>query len=327
MQVVTGATGHLGNALLRLLSERGEKVRAMVLPQEKADVLSGIANIEIVRGNVCDLDSLQKAFKGADTVFHLASVISISKGERPMLEAVNVQGTRNVIQACRDNHVGRLVYTSSVHAFSRLKKGEIVTEETPIDPRTVLGDYGQTKAEATLAVLDSVKQGLDAVIVHPSAIIGPYDIRPSKLGKMILNVATGKLRANINGAYNFVDVRDVALGEILAAEKGISGHNYILCGVRKTLGEFFGMVAETAGRHWNNFVFPDFMVRIASHFADFFYKISRKEPLFTSEAIEILHTNTYIRSTRATRELGFKPRSLEQTIHDTVNWFHSINAC
>jgi len=162
--LVTGATGHIGNVLIRELLVRGQKVRAMVMPGEDLEPLNGL-DVEVVAANVLDPAALQKAMRGVRIVYHLAGIISIMPGDYEKMRAVNVAGTQNVIEAARRMHVRRLVYTSSIHALKRIPEGTVIDETVSFDPQNRMGDYDRTKAEASLAVLAAVKQGLDAVIV------------------------------------------------------------------------------------------------------------------------------------------------------------------
>lgn len=174
MVVVTGATGHIGNVLVRELLSRGENVSVVIPPFEDTACLDGL-QLEMVKGDVRQIDSLIQAFRGGDVVYHLAGAISILPGKNELLHQVNVVGTRNVVEACLKTDVRRLIYTSSIHAVKEPPHGTVIDETLPYDPDTVLGDYAKSKARATLEVLKGVKRGLDAVIVCPTGVIGPYD--------------------------------------------------------------------------------------------------------------------------------------------------------
>ena len=184
MNLVTGATGHIGNVLVRLLLERGEKVRAMLMPGEDPSPLQGL-EVEIVEADVLDYQSLLKAFDQIDVVYHLAGIISILPGKQPMVQAVNVLGTRNAIQAAQSSGVNRMVYTSSIHALTRVPHGVLIDETVPFDPAHAISSYDASKASASLEVLDACQHGLNAVIVCPTGVIGPFDFRRSELGQTI----------------------------------------------------------------------------------------------------------------------------------------------
>jgi dihydroflavonol-4-reductase len=191
MQVVTGATGHIGNALVRALVAKGVPgVRALVGPSRRTASLAGL-DVELVEADVRDYDSLLPAFRGAEMVYHAAGIVSIETRGLERLRSTNVEGTRNVLAACRETQVGRLIYTSSVHALVEPPRGTPLDETFPVDPASVRGPYAQTKAEATRLVLSAAEEGLDTVVVFPSGVIGPYDFRLSYAGKFIRDCAQG----------------------------------------------------------------------------------------------------------------------------------------
>jgi dihydroflavonol-4-reductase len=320
MILVTGATGHIGNVVVRELLVRGQKVRAMVLPGEDKKALDGL-DVEIVDGDVLDPISLQKACKGAKIVFHLAGIISIMPGDYKKMRLVNVEGTRNVIAAVKHAHVKRLVYTSSIHALHRIPEGKIVDESVDFDPENRMGDYDRTKAEASLAVLEAVKYGLDAVIVCPTGVIGPYDYRKSEMGSLLLGWTRHAPHFLIDGAYDFVDVRDVAKGHILAGERGRKGEIYILSGEHIDLIKLHGMVNDTTGRLAKFLKIPISLARSVARIAPSFYRMLKKKPQFTPYSIETVLSNSYISHQKAKKELGYSPRSLKQTVEDTIRWF------
>lgn len=320
MILVTGATGHIGNVLVRELVSRGEKVRAFLLRGEDASPLEGLA-VERVEGNVLEPSSLRGAMEGVHTVFHLAGIITILPGKNDWVHQVNVEGTRNVIRACRESGVKRLVYTSSIHAIRREAAG-VIDESVPFDPDNAVGIYDRSKAHASLAVLKAVEEnGLDAVIVCPTGVIGPYDFLYSEMGAVIRDILHKKLPFLVKGAYDFVDVRDVAVGHILAAEKGRCGQVYILSGERITVEEVVQVVEKNTGQHPPHIQIPFGLARFAARFTPLYYRISKKKPRFTSYSLETLVSNSNIRCEKARRELGFSPRSLQESIRDTVEWF------
>jgi dihydroflavonol-4-reductase len=228
---VTGATGHLGNVLVRELLRRGKRVRVLVEPSDDLRPLSGLP-IEIVRGDVTRKETLAGAFSGVDLVFHMAGVVSISSLDVELVRTVNVDGTRNVVEAVQRAGVRRLVYTSSVHAFTEPPSGGVLVETAGYDPALAPGDYGKAKAEASCIVLEAIRGGQDAVIVNPTAVLGPLDFRISEMGELLRMFARRRLPAVVDGGYDFVDVRDVASGHLLAAEKGRAGESYLLTGGR-----------------------------------------------------------------------------------------------
>ena len=312
MVLVTGAAGHVGNVLIRELLKKRYQVRAMVLPGEDLSALQDL-DVELVEGNVLDPASLDKAMQGVDLVFHLAGIISILPGQDQFMRKVNVEGTKNVLAAAKKAGVRRLVYTSSIHALSRDWKGKI-SEETPFDPYNPAGEYDRTKAEASLAVLEAARDGLDAVIVCPTGIIGPYDYRGSEMGDLLRDWLRRK-------PHMLVDVRDVARGHILASQRGKSGEVYILSGWQIKLFELKQMVQEAAGLRTLTILIPNWLAKIVCVFTPLYYRLTRQTPKFTSYSRETVQTNSDISSGKARRELGYKHRQLIRTVRDTVRWW------
>jgi dihydroflavonol-4-reductase len=320
MNLVTGATGHIGNVVVRELLIRGKKVRAFVLPGEDLTPLQGL-DVEILKGNVLDPASLDEALKGVKTIYHLAGMISIMPGEYEKMKQVNVVGTKNVIAAARKARVKRMVYTSSIHALRRIPEGGIVDERMDFDPDNRMGDYDRTKAEASLAVLQAATEGFNAVIVCPTGVIGPYDYKKSEMGTLLLEWTRRRPSVLIEGCYDFVDVRDVARGHVLAGEKGKRGEVYILSGERIRLTRLLELVHENTECRQPGFKIPISLARFVSRFTPAYYRATGGKPQFTPYSIETVLSNSHFSNAKAVRELGYKARSLEHTISDTLRWF------
>ena len=332
MIAITGATGHVGNALLRALAERrkaggsqGEpaagQVRAIVRPGRDTSTCFEGLDVEVVEADMRDPQALAAAFQGADAVFHLAGIISITRERYDRLHAVNVEGTRNVLAACRAAGVRRLVYTSSIHAFVEPPHGTCTDETTPVDPQLVTTPYAKTKAEATRLVLAAAHDGLDAVVVFPSGIIGPYDFKPGQTGQLVLELSKGRIKAWVDGGYNFVDVRDVASGLIAALERGRAGEGYVLSGSEIRVWDLFHTVAELSGTPAPRMHVNMRLLRAVSPFIPVYYWATRQRPLFTSMSLEVICSNCAMSCAKAERELGFTPRPLRDTLGDTIGWF------
>jgi len=320
MILVTGATGHIGNVLVRKLLEQGRKVRALIWRGDDTSSLQGL-DVEQVEGDVLDPQSLETAFQGVDTVYHLAGVISIMPGQNPLVWQVNVDGTRNILEAARQARIRRLVYTSSIHAIARAPHGVWINESLPFDPNNPYGAYDRSKATASLEVQTAAREGLDAVIVCPTGVIGPFDFRGSEMGEVIFNAATTKTMFYIEGAYDFVDVRDVVDGMIAAGEKGNPGESYILSGHKLSVRYLLETVREVTGRAFASVKIPFSLAKFIAWVAPWYYLRSRKKPRFTPYSLEVLQSNADIDHAKASRELGYHPRPLIETIADTVKWF------
>ena len=318
--IITGAAGHLGSTLLRLLEKTGEPVRGLVLPGEAAPARR---NLRYFQGDVRDPESLRPLFQGLEgcqaVVIHTAGIVDISETVSPQLYDVNVNGTRNIVALCREYGIQRLVYVSSVHAIPEKDKTSVLTEVNHFSPGEVTGGYAKTKAEATQLVLDAASEGLDAVVVHPSGILGPYDRSGNHLVQMVSEYIRGRLPACVNGGYDFVDVRDVAKGCLLAAEKGRPGQCYILSNRHYELRDVLSMVRSVSGGRRLP-VLPMWMAKGAAPLLQWAAKKKKARPLFTSYSLYTLKSNARFSHDKATAELDYRPRDLMQTLHDTVLW-------
>ncbi len=319
---LTGASGHLGTALARKLLARGDAVTALCLPDEQ----SPPEGVRVVRGDVRDPASLAPFFDGAgpdSVVLHCAGIVSISSGFQQAVYDVNVTGTKNVVEACRAHAVGRLVYVSSVHAIPEQPAGQVVTETDCFDPALVKGLYAKTKAEATAYVLAAAREGVPAVIVHPSGILGPYDKGHGHLTALVLDYCRRRLTAAVRGGYDLVDVRDVAAGVLAAAERGRTGACYILSNRYCTVHELLDTLHEITGQKQIKTYLPQWFVRATAPLSELYYKLRGVPPLYTGYSIYTLSTNANFSHEKADRELGYKTRPLEQTLRDTVAFLRS----
>jgi dihydroflavonol-4-reductase len=320
MNLITGATGHIGNVLVRELLRRKEEVRVFVLPGEDLSPLEGL-EIDVVRGNILDPVALEKALENIEYVFHLAGIISIMPGKDSLVHDVNVVGTTNIVEAAKKANVKKFIHTSSIHAFKRVPKGIIVDELVTIDPNSTIAAYDQSKAEATLAVLEQAKIGFPAVIVCPTGVIGPFDFKSSEMGTLIQEWMLHKVNFLIEGNYDFVDVRDVVQGMILAREKGKVGQIYILSGELIRVIDLWRLVKELVSFRSSFINIPCWLAKTVAFFTQTYYRMTKTKPRFTTYSIETLNTNANISNLKARSVLGYQPRSLKESIRDTVNWW------
>lgn len=320
MWLVTGATGHIGNVLVRKLLERGENVRALILPGESRESISGL-KVEAFEGDILNLDSVFESMRGIKGIFHLAGVISIMPGPNPFVRKVNVEGTKNILRAASEKKI-KLIYTSSIHAIQRVDASAgVIDESVPYDMNNPYGAYDRSKAEATLEVLNAARSGLEAVVACPTGVIGPYDFRGSMMGAVIHGAAVAKPTLYVDGAYDFVDVRDVADGLIAAAENGKRGESYILSGQKITVRYLLETVREITGKHFFQMKIPFDLAKFAAIFTPMYYRFANETPRFTPYSLEVLQSNSNISHAKATRELGYKPRPIFDSIRDAVKWF------
>jgi dihydroflavonol-4-reductase len=291
----------------------------MILPGECRESIAGL-EVEAVEGDILNLDSVFQSMRGVKGIFHLAGVISIMPGANPLMRKVNVEGTKNMLHAAMESGIKKLVYTSSIHAIQRVNEG-VINENVPYDMNNPYGAYDRSKAEATLEVLNAADSGLEAVIACPTGVIGPYDFRGSMMGSVIQSAATAKPTLYVDGAYDFVDVRDVAEGLISAAEKGKRGESYILSGQRISVRYLLETIREITGRNFFQMKIPFDLAKFAALFTPMYYQFAKATPRFTPYSLEVLQSNSNISHAKATRELGYLPRSLVESIRDTVKWF------
>jgi dihydroflavonol-4-reductase len=317
--VVTGAAGHAGNNLVRALLAQGRAVRALVHRDRRA--LEGL-DVEIVEGDVRDLASLRRAFDGAEAVYHTAAYISLSTREWPRLEAINVHGTRNVVDACLDQKVRRLVHFSSIHALMQEPLNAPVDESRPLVDSPRFPPYDRSKAAGEMVVRQAIEEeGLDAVIVYPTGMLGPYDFRPSYFGQVLLALCQKQLPVLVTGGFNWVDVRDVAAGAMAAEDHAPIGSGYLLPGHWASLRELAAMVTEITWTQAPRLVVPMWMARLGVPFCSHLTKLGGKHPLYTSVSLKALRGNRMISRELAARDLGYHPRPLPETLEDTLRWF------
>jgi dihydroflavonol-4-reductase len=316
--VVTGAGGHIGANLVRALIAQNRPTRCLVHVNDRA--LQGLA-ANIVPGDVGNLDSLCHAFEGADVVYHLAGCISLSMDDWPRLESVNVIGTRNVVEACRRTGVRRLVHFSSIHALVQEPFSNPVDESRPLVGSKRCPPYDLSKAAGERAVRQAIEQGMDAVIIYPTAIIGPRDYQLSFLGEALLLMARHRLPALVTGGFDWVDVRDVVVGAMLAEKNAPPGAAYLLSGHWVSISDIARMVAEITGTPVPGFVCPLWLARLGAPFIKAASRLNGKRPLYTSVSLRALRSNQHVSHVRATRELGYQPRPFRETLLDTLRWF------
>lgn len=316
---VTGAAGHVGANLVRALLAAGRRVRALV-HDERAGV-DGLP-VEVVPTNVLDPEACQRGIAGADVVYHLAARISVGWDPPEPVRAVNVTGTRNVVEACLATGVRRLVHFSSIHAFCAEPVNEIIDETRPLAidaPSTLI--YDRTKAEGERVVLAGVARGLDAVIVNPSAVLGPNDFIGSAMGEVLLDLYHGHFPALVGGGgFDWVDVRDVVSSALAAEDRGRTGQHYLLSGHWSSIAELAQLWARVSGAKLPRLTAPMWLARVGAPFAVTWARVTGKRPLFSSDSLRVLRHHRHISHARASAELGHAPRPLEATLRDTYEW-------
>jgi dihydroflavonol-4-reductase len=316
--VVTGASGHVGINLIRALISKGRQVRALSHLSDRG--LEGL-KVEYSKGDVGNISSLLDAFEGADIVYHLAAHISLMMDDWPRCSDVNITGTANVVEACRLSRVRRLVHFSSIHALCQEPFSKPVDESRPHVDSTKSPPYDRSKAAGEIIVRKAIEDGLNAIIINPTAVVGPYDYRPSHFGLALLQMAKGKLPVLIEGGFDWVDVRDVVDYAIKAEERAPAGSNYLLSGEWLSIKEVADIVASVMGNKAPSLVCPMSLARACSPLVTLSSRLVGARPIFTTASLNALVSNHHILHDKATRELGYNPRPFRETITDTIHWF------
>jgi dihydroflavonol-4-reductase len=316
--LVTGASGHIGANVVRLLLAEKRTVRAAV--HANARPLTGLS-VEAVSLDIIDRSAAERALAGVDVVYHCAGSIAIRKSDERGMWAANVDGTRQLTEAALDAGVRRFVHFSSIHALSRIPENEPVDERRPLVDRHWPVLYDASKAEGERIVQEAVRRGLDAVIVNPTAVIGPHDYKPSLLGEFLVMLVAGKLPGLVQGGFNWVDARDVAAGALAAEKKGRTGERYILGGTWESVAGLARLVADlTGGRPVKRMISP-FFARLGLPFIALGAALAGRRSLYTRDSLETLTHFRHVSSDKAMTELGYRPGALSDTLKDTIAWF------
>ncbi len=318
--LVTGATGFVGSAVARVLLARGHALRLLVRPGSDRRNVAGLA-ADLVEGDLRDPATLAPAVAGASALMHVAADYRLWVPDPEAMMQANVEGTRALLRAARDAGVGRIVYCSSVAALGLRSDGTPADEETPVSESGVIGTYKRSKYLAEQEVLRLVREeNVPAVIVNPSTPIGPRDIKPTPTGKMIRDVALGRMPAFVDTGLNIVHVDDVAEGHALALERGRVGERYILGGENFSLGELFAAVAREAGRRPPRLRLPIGPLHPLAVACEALARVGI-EPVVTRETLAMARKKMFFTSVKAGDELGYSPRPAALAIRDAVGWF------
>jgi dihydroflavonol-4-reductase len=319
LTAVTGASGMLGNTLVRQLLAGGDRVRVIATGSGTPRSLAGL-DVELVRGSVLDASVLGSLVRGADRVFHLAAKVDLDRDRDGSIHSVNVEGTRKVAAACLEERV-RLVHCSSHAALVKDPLSEPLDESKPLalaDPC----DYHRSKAQGERLVLDLVRtSGLDAVIVSPGTVTGPNDFKPSILGRALIDLYHRRIPVLMEVLSDYVDSRDVALGMIAAAERGRTGERYLLTGHVLTLREMVGHWGDLTGVSMPKRVLPLWVGWAMLPITIAVARVSRRPPLFTAGVLRASVSNAVVSHEKARQELGFSPRPIRDSLADALAFY------
>ena len=318
--LITGGSGHVGANLVRELSSRGYEVRCIDFDNDHR-AFEGF-NVELVKGNITDISTLDNAFKDVEVVFHTAAVISLDRKDKGLIRSVNVGGTENVCEMSLRHGVKKLIHFSSVDAFVREPLEDPLYENRSLvtDPNAV--PYDLSKADAQRIVLEYCDKGLNASIIHPSGIFGPNDFKPSLFGQEFINIANGKRPYSINVGYDYVDVRDLCKTSVDCIDKGEIKQNYIVGGNYMDFVYMSEVMSEILNKKLIRSTLPFgfiYMSLPGSYISSLIKKTPRAITMDSIHTIKVQNKN--IPSSLSKEKLNHNPRSVEETIQDTIEFF------
>ncbi len=322
LALVTGGTGFVGANVVRELLRDGREVRVLARPGGDRRALAGLA-VEIAEGDLLDAASLERAVRGIGTVFHVAADYRLWAPDPNALYRANVDGTRALLRACADAGVARVVYTSTVGALGIPSDGTPGTEATPVSLADMVGPYKRSKFLAEQVALEFAREGLPVVVVNPSAPVGPWDVKPTPTGQMIVGALHGKLFATVDTGLNLVHVRDVARGHLLAEARGRVGEKYILGHMdgNLSLAAIGRLIAELSGGRPPRVRIPYAVAWCAAACSEGFARLTGGAPKIPLDAVRMARKRMYFSAAKAVRELGLPQTDVREAVRDAVQWF------
>jgi dihydroflavonol-4-reductase len=318
--LLTGGTGFIGAHVARALLARGESVRCLARPHSRLDNLAGLP-VEVMRGDLTDLESLRRAVAGCEIVYHCAADYRLFALDPSELYRNNVDGTRNLLQAAAEGDVRRVVYTSSVGTLCTSADGAPATEEAVGELGQMVGDYKRSKFLAEREVARWWKRGLPVVTVSPATSVGELDARPTPTGEIIVDFLNGRMPAYVDTGLNLIDVRDVAAGHLLAADKGRPGETYILAHQNLALRELLGLLATLTGLPAPWMRLPRWLPVAIAHVEAQLVRWRARPPRVSLEAARMAQKRMFFDGSRAVRELGLPQSPIAPALSRAVGWF------
>jgi dihydroflavonol-4-reductase len=321
---VTGATGFIGSHVVRLLLQRGDRVRILARNSSPKDNVDGL-RCEIVLGDLKDAMSLTRCVQGCQRVYHIAADYRLWARNPQDIYDNNVAGTRNLLSACCEAGVEKVVYTSTVGAIGLRDNGTPADEDSPVSLDDMIGHYKRSKFMAEAVAREFAASGLPVVIVNPTTPVGTGDIKPTPTGKIILDFIQGRMPAYVDTGLNFVPVEDVARGHLMAERSGRVGERYILGGENWTLEELLKKLAAICGRRPPRMRVPWAVALFAASIDNLVMgTLLRREPFIPLEGVKMARFKMYVSSEKARRELGYDPRPVEQALREAVDYFRNV---
>jgi dihydroflavonol-4-reductase len=318
--LVTGATGFVGSHVARQLVSAGQSVRALVRPGSNLEALGGL-DIEYFKGDLRDASSLEPAMQGVRRVFHVAADYRLWTTRPEEIYENNVEGTRKLLAAAQNAGVERIVYTSTVATIAVPRHGALPNEDTHATLGEMIGHYKRSKFLAEQVAVEAAADGVPVVIVNPTAPVGPWDWKPTPTGRIILDFLKGKMPAYVDTGLNVAAVEDIASGHLLAAEKGRVGERYILGARNMTLKQILDALSAITGRPAPRVRLPHAVALAAGYADQLFSRLAGREPQIPVEGVKMSRHRMFVESDKATRELGYKPTSVEAALERAVRWY------
>jgi dihydroflavonol-4-reductase len=320
MDLVTGGTGFVGAHVVRALLARGRTVRCLARRESRRDNLKGLS-VEIAFGDVTDRASIARALNGIETLYHCAADYRLWAKDPQELARVNVAGTQNVLAAAAEAGVAKVVYTSSVGALGLKSDGTPADEATPVARDAVVGRYKKSKYDAERVAEAWAGRGLPVVIVNPSTPVGELDVKPTPTGQMIVDFLNRRLPAYVDTGLNLVDVRDVAEGHLLAAERGEVGEKYILGNRNMTLKEILETLSRLTGLPAPAVRLPHAVPLAVAAVATFIANLTGRPPRVSLESVRMSRHRMFFDAGKAVGQLGLPQTPVEQALGRAVAWF------
>ena len=322
--LVTGATGFIGSAVARALLARGEAVRVLARVGNDRRNLAGL-KIDVVEGDLRDAAARARAVQGIDSLYHVAADYRLWVRNPADMYATNVDSTTALLKEAAAAGATRIVYTSSVATLGIDPSGNPSTEDTPVTLTDMVGDYKRSKYLAEEAVRALTRtEGLPIVIVNPTAPVGPRDVKPTPTGRMVAEAAAGRMPAFVDTGLNLVHVDDVAMGHLLAHDKGKIGERYVLGGEDLTLERILGRIAAMTNRRAPTVKLPHGAIMPLAYVVEMFARLfNTGEPFITVDGIKLARKRMFFSSAKAVRDLGYAARPCDEGLRDAIAWFRA----
>ncbi len=319
-KLVTGATGFIGGTIVRELLKRGEEVRVLIRKNSDTRNIAGL-NVELAYGDIRDGDSVKAALKGCDIFYQTAAHFAHWVPDKQLQYDINVNGTRIALTAALEVGVEKVVYTSSNVSIGAHGVEPLATEEAEYNLQDTGDHYSKTKYLGELEAKKLADKGLHVVIVNPTMVVGVRDIKPTPSGKMIIDIANEAMPGYIDGGTNVIDVEDVAIGHILAAQKGRPGQRYLFGNQNITVSDYFKLIADVAGVKAPRRKIPYPLAIAIGRLSGMVSFVTKKPPVVVTSEVKIGQKCEFYNSSKAIKELGLPQTPIRRSVEKALNWF------